>query len=50
MPDLAVVHCVVCGEGSTRTDWQEKPKEAACDKHSAADVKKAIDALKKEEA
>lgn len=47
MPDLEMVHCVVCDEGSTRDDWQGKAGEVACDKHSAADVKKAQDALKK---
>jgi hypothetical protein len=47
MADLEVVHCVVCDEGSTREDWQGKAGKVACDKHSAADVKKALDEIAK---
>lgn len=47
MADLETVHCVVCDEGSTREDWQGKAGEAACDKHTPADIKKAQEAAKK---
>jgi hypothetical protein len=42
-------YCVVCGQGSTRDDWQGKDV-VACDNHSKADVDAAIAKLKKESA
>lgn len=41
MPDLKNVECVVCGQGSTRKDWQTNPNPA-CDSHTPAEVQAAI--------
>lgn len=41
MPDLKDVQCVVCGQGSTRKDWQNNPNPA-CDHHTPAEVQAAI--------
>ena len=40
--------CVVCGQGSHRTDWIKKSKDGkhvACDNHSDAEIEKAVAAL-----
>lgn len=37
--------CVVCGMGSHRDDWADKPNPA-CDSHSPAEVKAALAAKK----
>lgn len=35
--------CVVCGQGSTRTDWINKSGDyVACDNHTAAQVAQAV--------
>lgn len=38
---LVDVKCVVCGQGSTRSDWQDG-KPHACDSHSPAEVRAAL--------
>jgi hypothetical protein len=39
--------CIVCGKGSHRTDWINKGEDyVACDNHTPAEIKKALDASK----
>lgn len=41
--DSGVRYCVVCGNGSHRTDWVRKSGDSvACDFHSDAEFQKAI--------
>jgi hypothetical protein len=43
VPNDGAQYCVVCGQGSHRTDWKNKVGDAvACDGHSVADMNKAI--------
>lgn len=53
MPDEQF--CVVCGQGSHRTDWVNKFKAngtlyVACDNHSTDQVQKAIASAEKDKA
>jgi len=41
MADVVESKCVVCGQGSSRSDWRDK-KNPACDHHTAEEVKEAI--------
>lgn len=44
---MEVKYCVVCGQGSTRQDWQGKDV-VACDNHSKEEVAAATKAKKVE--
>lgn len=35
------VYCIVCGQGSSRDDWQGKPNPA-CDSHTKQEIADAI--------
>ena len=40
---MATQNCVVCGQGSDRTDWINKSGNfVACDNHSSGEVARAI--------
>lgn len=44
--DTTAKYCVVCGMGSHRLDWIRKSGNyVACDRHSDAEMQKAISAL-----
>lgn len=37
MTELKTVYCSVCGQGSTRLDWQDKTSPV-CDSHSKEEI------------
>jgi hypothetical protein len=40
---MATQNCVVCGQGSNRTDWINKSGNfVACDSHSSGEVARAV--------